>query len=164
MELDHLDPGEVGKRVRIVRLLSGLTGEELMRRLNSHSAALVSQLEQGKSGVIERISEIAHACAGEWVLREATPEQVARFLYFERDDLPISWPRRVEMVRRLSGLTGIELASKLESTSPGWRSSQIANAVAGEDLLENVKPEVISRFLRYDCNELRLPAYQGGGR
>jgi hypothetical protein len=35
---------------------------------------------------------IANACAGEWVLREATPDQIARFLYFGRDDLPVSWP------------------------------------------------------------------------
>jgi hypothetical protein len=59
---------------------------------DSRWAGLVTQLERGESRVIERISEIANACAGEWVLREATAEQIARFLYFERDDLPVSWP------------------------------------------------------------------------
>lgn len=91
-QLDHLDPGAVGKRARIVRRLSGFTSEELRHRLNSRWAGLVTQLERGELRVIERISEIANACAGEWVLREATPEQIARFLYFERDDLPVTWP------------------------------------------------------------------------
>jgi hypothetical protein len=152
-QLDHLDPGAVGERVRIVRRLSGLTGEELIRRLKSRSAALVTQLERGESRVIERISDIANACAGEWVLREATTEQIARYLSFERDEVPISWPRRVEMVRRLSGLTGIELAHRLESTSAG-HTSQIAKAVAGEDFLRNIEPERIDRYLRYETNEL----------
>lgn len=89
---DHLDPVAVGERVRMVRELSGLTSAELRRRLNSGSVVLVAQLERGESRVIERITEIANACAGEWVLRETLPEEIVSFLYFERDDLPISWP------------------------------------------------------------------------
>ena len=90
--LDHLDPGLVGKRVRIVRRLSGLTSKEIRHRLNSRSAGLVTQLERGESRVIERISEIADACAGEWVLRETLPEEIVGYLYFERNEVPISWP------------------------------------------------------------------------
>lgn len=89
---DHLDPVAVGERVRMVRELSGLTSAELRRRLNSGSVVLVAQLERGESRVIERIAEIANACAGEWVLRETLPEEIVGYLYFERDEVPISWP------------------------------------------------------------------------
>jgi hypothetical protein len=165
-QLDHLDPGAVGVRVRIVRRLSGLTSKELRHRLNSRSAGLVTQLERGEAGVIERISEIANACAGEWALRETTPHQIIQYLNFERDEVPISWPRRVEIVRRLSGLTGSELAHRLGSTSASptshlvigqsRRVREIANAVAGEGLLENVEPKLIGRFLHHEINELPI--------
>lgn len=91
-DLHHLDPVAVGHRVRIIRQFSGLSRLELRSRLNGKSSSLVTQLERGHSRVVERIAEIANACAGEWILREATPEQIARYLYFERDDVPISWP------------------------------------------------------------------------
>jgi hypothetical protein len=91
-QLRPLDREEVGRRVALIRRLSGLTGQELHRRLESRSAALVTQLERGESRVIERIHEIANACSGEFVLREATPEQIAHFLYCERDDVPLAWP------------------------------------------------------------------------
>jgi transcriptional regulator with XRE-family HTH domain len=90
---DHLDPVAVGERVRMVRRLSGLTSQELHRRLNSGSVVLVAQLERGESRVIERIAEIANACAREGVLRETLPEEIVGYLYFERDEVPISWPR-----------------------------------------------------------------------
>ena len=91
-KLPPLDRTEVGRRVALIRRLSGLTGQELHRRLESKSAALVTQLERGESRVIERIHEIANVCSGEFVLREATPEQIARFLYCEQDEVPVAWP------------------------------------------------------------------------
>lgn len=89
MALPTLTREEVGFRVQSIRMASGLRGRELMKSLGSTDPGLATKLEQGKSRVIERLPEIADACAGKGMLKKIAPEEVLAFLRGDLDELPV---------------------------------------------------------------------------
>jgi transcriptional regulator with XRE-family HTH domain len=87
-----LDPQEIGRRIREVRIAAGFSQAELAVALGAKSANFVSRLEQGATKTVnyDKLIKIANLTASRWMLEHAEPEDVLAYLEGRVDALSVT--------------------------------------------------------------------------
>src|SRR5688500_17274580 len=82
MAMPELDRFQIGERVRVVRQMANLSGNQLRKLLGSTDSNLVKDIEDGNKKIVDylRLQQIAALCAGKGLLAEVSDIEILDYL------------------------------------------------------------------------------------